>query len=631
MCVDGVIPLGECTSCPGGKYAAAASARSCDACPASSFWQDPTACPQLAPWLLENLVAANRELVLGNASKAVALLNETYRMHDHRAFPPIHPDALQLFNSSWRQLHNVQNGQDAFGHQANKVFTQSAAYFQTALDNRYNQMVTLLSTQDSIRAATAEVDMKQLAESAASATLTSEERRLEAWAVAVRTISTTTSNTLESLRVGLHDWITSTTGQMENLQGEINVAVRDALNAMKLKTILLAVGGAILCAVPGMVQFALGQVASVIPGMSGLAAISQQTIINEGRKLLKKAAMAALSTAKAVIENMRSKCANALTGTIQEYCDELDAYDEQLKALVKLQGFMGVFAQVQLMINDCAAGNCAEKQQNALLPNLCILDMDADSLNIMLGALKSAFVAEDKNAGKVEQVLLTFTSNIHHQVAALQGWMQQSMAVQSAQTNTLLQAAQLKIVQGAAGPDAVKAGALALVQQKISAQWFDALSTYTRAQKQLAFMKLEPAECSSAPSPACNTQRYPASVYTTAPTSSAAPQLAELQKVKDGLELKLMEPNPAAVSVISAEVTPENNCVALNEMRQTGRAMFSIPLPAHTSFTNVRYTVSLAPRREFTLRAKPLTIIPPPRFPCCRPERARFPCFTHAV
>ena len=293
-----------------------------------------------------------------------------------------------------------------------------------------------------------------------------------------------------------------------------------------------------------------------------------------------------------MIMHALTRCPTCPRTSLDANC-QLAAYDDQLKALVKLQGFMGVFEQVQLMVSVCAKGDCAEKQRNELLPNLFIMDMGADQLNIMLGALKSAFVADDNRATQVEEVLLTFTNNVHHQVAALQGWMQQSMVVQNAQTDVLVQAAQLKVVQNAVGADAVKAGALKLVQQKISAQWFDALTTYTRAQKQLSFMTLEPADCASALSHACTALRFPTNVYTAAPTSKAAPQLAELQRAKDALELKMIQPNPQAVSVISAEITQENNCVALNELRQDGEAVFSIPMPAQTAFTNVRYTVSL--------------------------------------
>ena len=323
MCVSGNIPLGECTSCPGGKYAGNTAAVSCDICPASTFWQDSAACSELAPWLLDNMVAAERELVLGNTTGAVALLNATRHMHDHQAFRPIHTDALQLFNVSWRLLRNVENGQDTLGHAANKVFPQSATYFHTALDNRYEQIVALLNTRKTISDATAAVHMKQLAESAASVVHASEEQRLEAWAVAVKTISKTTSNALESLRVGLHDWVTSTTRQMENLQGEITVAVRDALSAKMFKTILLAVGGAMLCAVPGMALAVASQMASVFPGLSAVAAMAKTAIVNEGRKLLKKAAFSALSMAQDGVNSMHSKCVNAISDTVQEYCDQV--------------------------------------------------------------------------------------------------------------------------------------------------------------------------------------------------------------------------------------------------------------------------------------------------------------------
>jgi hypothetical protein len=89
------------------------------------------------------------------------------------------------------------------------------------------------------------------------------------------------------------------------------------------KTILLAVGGAMLCAVPGMALAVASQVASVFPGLSAVAAMAKTAIVNEGRKLLKKAAFSALSMAQDVVNSMHSKCVNAISDTVQEYCDQV--------------------------------------------------------------------------------------------------------------------------------------------------------------------------------------------------------------------------------------------------------------------------------------------------------------------
>jgi len=300
--------------------------------------------------------------------------------------------------------------------------------------------------------------------------------------------------------------------------------------------------------------------------------------------------------------------------TLQDMCQNEQALTERLPALLKIGNFINVFPALQAMVVNCiAAGSkCALGQQDTLLPDMFILDMDADELDTMLTSFAAALGGSNK---QVQGQLHHYVSAVHHEISAMKSWMEQSMQTQSAQTSASVAQAQLKIVQAnfdAAG-QAPADDAISIWQLNVNQLWFDALAALTHAKKQATFMTLTPAECSNPASLACHDRRYTTAVYTSPPTISNSAQEQALQAAIGVVEQQLLEPSVTKTREMSAELTHETHCTALAQLRSTGSATFNIPLPANTKFSKLRFKVSSARGRCDATQTKlpALTLAPP--------------------